>query len=354
MAAVPPPSEQTILLTGGTGFIGAHIIREFLAKGYRLRCAVRSEQSIDAIKQAHPPEHWEKLSFVVVPDMQAPHAFDEAVRGVNGIIHGASPFTFRAQDNVRDILEPAIQGTLNILRAAAASNNPALTRVVVTSSFAAIKDLDRGLRPGYVYSERDWNPATYEAAAKTDSGAWAYCASKGLAERAAWQFMEETKPSFTLTTINPPWVIGPNINRVTSLSSLNESTEIIYRLINGSQSSAVPATDFAGSADVRDVAAAHLLAYETPAAAGQRFLIASPGNFSYQTACDIIREEFPELAASGKVPVGTPGAGLKEEVYRLDTTKAQTVLGMQFRELRESVRDCVKVLLRLEKELGSS
>lgn len=340
------PSEQTILVTGASGFVAAHILDTFLSKGYKIRGTVRSESSIEAIKKAHPQYH-DKLSFVVVPDIQDPRAFDEAVQGVNGIIHSASPFVLQAEDNTREILEPAINGTLSVLKAAAAVNNPNLKRVVVTSSFASILDVDQGYRPDYTYSEKDWNPATFEAAAKHPNGGWAYCASKALAERAAWDFIEKEKPTFSLSTICPPWIIGPNINTITSLNRLNESTQIIYNLINGSLS-APPATDFAGYADVRDVANAHLLAYETPAAEGQRFLIAA-GNWSYQTACDIIRAEFPEL--KDKVPVGTPGAGAKEEVYRLDNSKARTVLGLKFRPVKETVTDCVRTLLRLEKEL---
>ncbi|KAL1857329.1 hypothetical protein Plec18167_008406 [Paecilomyces lecythidis] len=341
------PAEQIILLTGASGFLAAHILDKFLSKGYKVRGTVRSESSIEAIRKATNPQYHDKLSFAIVPDMQAPYAFDEAVQGVNGIVHSASPFVLQAEDMARDILDPAINGTLNMLKAAAAAKNPQLKRVIVTSSFAAIGDLDHGHRPGYTYSERDWNPATYEAAAKHPSGAWVYCASKALAERAAWDFVEKEKPQFSLSTICPPWIIGPNINTITSLNKLNESTQIIYNLINGSLT-APPPTDFAGYADVRDVAEAHLLAYEKPAAAGERFLIAA-GNWSYQTACDIIRAEFPELR--DRVPVGTPGAGEKEDVYRLDNSKAKTVLGLKFRSTKETVTDSVKTLLRLEKEL---
>ncbi|GAD95698.1 cinnamoyl-CoA reductase, putative [Paecilomyces variotii No. 5] len=341
------PAEQTILLTGASGFVAAHILDKFLSKGYNVRGTVRSESSIPAIRKATNPQYHDKLSFAIVPDMQDPHAFDEAVQGVNGILHSASPFVLQSKDNAREILDPAINGTLNVLKAAAASKNPQLKRVIITSSFAAIVDLDQGYRPGYKYSEKDWNPATYETAAKNPS-AFAYCASKGLAERAAWDFVEKEKPQFSLTTICPPWIIGPNINTITSLNKLNESTQIIYNLINGSLT-APPPTDFAGYADVRDVAEAHLLAYETPAAAGERFLVAA-GNWSYQTACDIIRAEFPEL--KDKVPVGTPGAGEKEDVYRLDNSKIQSVLGLRFRSTKETLTDTVKTLLRLEKELN--
>jgi NADPH-dependent methylglyoxal reductase len=339
-------SQQTVLLTGASGFVGGHILQQLLAKGYHVRNVVRSANNIDRIKLAHP-HHASQLSFVTVPDMAAPHAFDRAVQGVSGIIHCASPFVFDVEDKERDILKPAIDGALNVLRTAATEKS--VTRVILTSSFAAVFDYDLGYRPGYTYTTDDWNPATYEQAASHSSGAWTYCASKGLMEKAAWEYMQTAKPSFSLSTICPPWIIGPSVNPITSLTNLNASTKIIYDLINGSLTE-VPPTDFCGFADVRDVAAAHVGAYETPAAAGERFIVAG-GPWSYQTAVDIIREEFPELAAAGKVPVGTPGAGEKEDVYRLDVSKAVKVLGLKLRSMREAVCDCVKQLLEVEKQL---
>src|SRR6266536_1826708 len=171
------------------------------------------------------------------------------------------------------------------------------------------------------------------------NGAFSYCASKALAEKAAWDWMDEQKPSFTLSTINPPWVFGPSVSG-SSLDHLNESLQAIWKLINGSTKE-VPPTDFAGFADVRDVAKAHRLAYETKEAGGQRFL---PGNhFDYQTAADIIREEFPELR--NRVPEGVKGAGLKEEVYVPDGSKAEKILGLKYTSLKNTMVDTVKDLL---------
>lgn len=130
--------------------------------------------------------------------MTAPHAFDEAVKGVTGVIHTASPFVLNPKDNENELLKPAINGTTGVLASAAAHAGPQLTRVVITSSFASILDLSKGYRPGYTYTENDFNPATYKEAAQSDNGGFSYCASKSLAERAAWDWVAEHKPHFTL------------------------------------------------------------------------------------------------------------------------------------------------------------
>jgi NADPH-dependent methylglyoxal reductase len=340
--------QQLVLLTGASGFLGGHVLDQLLAKGYSVRNVVRSMSNIEKIKREHE-KYSKRLSFVTVADMTARHAFDEAVKGVSGIIHCASPFVLEASDYEQELLQPAINGTLSVLRAAAAQNDSPSIRVVLTSSFAAICDLDKGARPGYTYTARDWNPATYDEAAKHPSGSWAYCASKALAEKAAWEFMETAspKPGISLTTICPPWIIGPSVGAI-STTKLNESTQMIYNLINGSLT-AVPPTDFAGFCDVRDVAAALVKALETPASAGERFVLAA-GPWRTQTAVDTIYEEFPELAATGKVPRGIPGAGSKEDFYEIDSNKALDALALKPRSLRVSVRDCVQQLLEADKE----
>lgn len=139
-------------------------------------------------------------------------------------------------------------------------------------------------------------------------------------------------------------VYGPCLHAVPDMNKLNTSAADIYRFINGS--SATPGeTPFPLCVDVRDVALAHLRAFEIPEAGGQRFAV-SLGNFTYQQVCDIIRERFPELKE--KVPEGTPGAEAPKS-FALDCEKARKVLGIEFRGLEETVVDSVKSLLELEK-----
>lgn len=341
------PSDQTVLVTGASGFVASYIIKAFLECGYCVRGTVRSNASAIGIKDALS-EHASRLSFAIVPDIASPNAFNEAIKGVSGVIHTASPFVLTIEDNERDVLLPAINGTLNVLNAAK-KFNPDISRVVITSSFASILDLDQGMRPGYVYTEDDWNPYTYEAAKATPHGPVAYCASKALAEKAAWDWMEQHKPKFSLTTICPPYIFGPLLNTPSSMSKLNESAEVIYRLFNGSITE-VPATDFAAFADVRDVAQAHLQGFEKPEAANQRFLVAG-GQFGYQASADIIRKNVPEL--KNRVLEGKPGSGAEEKTYIANGSKAERVLGLKYHSLETSITDLASNLVALEGKLAA-
>ena len=145
-------------------------------------------------------------------------------------------------------------------------------------------------------------------------------------------------------------IYGPNAHSVSDLSHLNTSSADIYRLMNGS-SKEVPPTSFYAFADVRDVGRAHRLACEKLVAAGQRYLTTS-GNYSYQMICDIIRENFPEI--KDRVPVGKPGSGLGQEVYKVDNSKAKNELDMTFRSLEETIIDTARNLLELEKATGKA
>ena len=249
-------------------------------------------------------------------------------------------------DNENDLLIPAIKGTTNILEAVK-KNAPKVKRVVITSSFASIVNLHEGLRPGYVYTEKDWNPETYEGAKGAD-GAAAYCASKALAEKAAFDFVTNENPQFEVSTICPPLIYGPPEHAVDDMSKLNTSAADFYRLMNGSCDQ-VPDTAFFAFVDVREVAEAHLRAYETDAAAGQRYLVAG-GSFTYQDIVDLLRRMFPLLSnrfpAKDATPVG--------DVYQVSSKKAQTELGMKFRSLEEVVKDTAEALLSMEEKAGKA
>ncbi|GAM40632.1 cinnamoyl-CoA reductase [Talaromyces pinophilus] len=328
----------TVLVTGASGFIATHVVNAFLRKGYNVRGTVRSEKSAAEVRQTHA-DYTGQLSLFIVPDIAAPHAFDEAVKGVDGVIHTASPFVLNASDFETELFQPAIQGTTSILKAIQ-EHNPDIRRVVITGSFASVLDPSKGVRPGYAYTEADWNPVTAEEA--KSNGVFAYLASKTFAEQAAWQYVKDNKPNFSVTTLLPPMVFGPVLHHVKDVKSLNTSSADIYRLIDGSETE-VPTNAFWAFADVRDVAEAHVLAFEKPAAAGQRYLI-STSPYTYQQFCDIIREKFPQL--QGSTPNGTPGAPLPP-VYTLDTSKAIRELGIRFTPLEDTVIDTVDSLLKI-------
>ena len=324
--------------------MAAHVLNSLLRHGYKVRGTVRSEATAAKVHRTH--SHLlngddRRLTFSIVQDVAATGAFDEAVKGVDGVIHTASPFTLQVEDNERDLLEPAVKGTTSILQAVE-KYAPQVKRIVITSSFAAINDLTRGVRPGYTYSEKDWNPVTYEQA-KNGDGTTAYCASKTFAERAAWDFAKDKKPNFDIATICPPMIYGP-LDHDASLGHLNASSADIYRFMNGSQQEPGP-TAFPAFADVRDVGEAHVKAYESPQSS--RYFITS-GNFQYPDICEIIKKVLPAYAA--KVP--DPSSTDKVETFRVDNEHARKELGLHFTPLDQTISDAAKSLARLEEAIA--
>ncbi|KAI2464038.1 NAD(P)-binding protein [Annulohypoxylon bovei var. microspora] len=339
-------TKGTILITGGGGYVGGQIIREALESGFNVRLTARSASSASRTV-ARFPSHAAALSTAIVPDMTVPEAYEAAFAdgAITHIVHSASPFNLAPQDNVRDLLDPAVKGATSVLEAALRYGGGKVKRVVATSSFAAVIDLNKGLREGYTYDEKDWNPVTWEEAAGAD-GVVAYCASKALAERAMWAWVEAHKEhiSFGLATVCPPWVFGPYAHEPTSTAALSESVLLLNNIIDGD---AIPAFDFGGYADSREVAAAHVRALEVPAAGGKRFVVGQ--DFRYQAAVDIAREADPRLQK--RLPAGTPGEWIP--AYHIDGTLATRVLGLEYGTLRDTVMETYGQLLKA-REVESS
>ncbi|RFU81797.1 nad dependent epimerase dehydratase [Trichoderma arundinaceum] len=336
------PSEQTLLVTGANGYVALHIIKQALERGYNVRGTVRSVSSAGKVRSTFA-DYGSQFSVAIVPGLDKKElyepAFADTPKPVTGVINVAAPFSLKVDDPVTGLLDPAVKCAISLLEATRQYGS-SVRRVVNTSSFASILDLSQGYRPGYTYTEKDWNPMTYEEASKADSGT-AYCASKALAEKAMWNWVEAEKPSFSLTSINPPWVFGPHLGPITDLKSLNESSEALWRLVGAKE---VPPVDFGGFADVRVVATAHLEAFERPEAAGERFLCGQ--HFDYQSAVDSLRETLPQLQS--RLPVGTPGAGKVQEIYQPDGSKAEKILGIKYIPLEVTMKDSFEQLLLAE------
>ncbi|CAF9918922.1 MAG: methylglyoxal reductase (NADPH-dependent) gre2 [Heterodermia speciosa] len=332
-----------VLLTGGTGFIAAHVLDLLLEQGYSVVTTVRSEAKARTVKDAHPNVSKDKLDFAIVEDIAQEGAFNEAVKAdppFEIVIHTSSPFHFNVTDVKKDLLDPAVVGTTGLLKAVKQSA-PTVKRVVITSSFAAIIHPGKGTRPGYTYSEKDWDPITEEEAIQNPSNG--YRASKTFAEKASWDFVESEKPNFTIATCNPPLVLGPIVHYLRDLDSLNTSNQRIRDILLGKAREEIAPTGTFLWTDVRDLALAHVRAAERPEAAGKRFFITA-GYFSNKEIANIIRDSFPDLAS--KLPTeDTKGGDYPEEgVYSFDNSQTKEVLGVRFRTLKESIVDTVKSL----------
>ena len=345
--------SKTILVTGANSFIGIWIVKSLLERGYNVRGTVRSKAKESQVLSGIPKDHHRRVSFVHVADITT-DSFDEAVQGVDGVIHVASPFHFKVTDPEKDLLLPAINGTTGVLRAAHEHNknhHGKIKRIVITSSFASILDANYGMRPGYVYTEKDWCPLTYEqgAAAKNEP-AVAYRASKVCAERAAWDFVQKEKPAFTIATICEPMVFGPRADEFKSMDDMNTSNATIWSLLTSGKDAPIPDARVTAEVDVRDVAYTHVAALERMVDTNERYLI-SAGDWSNQEIADIVHasETIPERIKN-TTPVGTKGKPLPDH-YQIDSSKAEKELGVTFIPLKKTVEDIALQFVKLQDTL---
>lgn len=324
-----------VLVTGGSGFIAGHCILQLLAAGRRVRTTVRSLDRADDARAALADagaQHLDLLEFVAA-DLTADAGWDAALRGVDGVLHVASPVRPGHVADEDDVIVPAREGALRVLRAA---RDAGVRRVVLTSAFHAV-----GFGHGpvdHVFTEDDWSPLD-------GPGMDAYGRSKVLAERAAWDDVRQAG-SPELVTILPVAVLGPVIGRAVS-----GTNQLLLRMLTGGMPGfpdlAIPFVD------VRDVAAAHIAALDRPEAAGQRVLLASQDSATpLREVGALLRSTFG--AAAGRVPtrnipslVIRAGAALRPEfreiapelgyVKRLSTIREHELLGITPRPWTEAV-----------------
>jgi nucleoside-diphosphate-sugar epimerase len=273
-----------VLVTGGTGFLGAHCLIQALAAGHETRTTIRDlarENDVRAmLRQGGAGEVGKRLTLFCA-DLETDAGWAEAVKGCDYVLHVASPFPSTVPKDENELIVPARNGTLRVLRAA---RDAGVKRVVLTSSFAAIgygaKDWTR------TFTEEDWTNLN-------DRSVQPYQKSKTIAERAAWDFIAREGGRLELAVVNPVGIFGPALGPDYATSIL-----IVKRLLDGSMPGC-PDLWF-GAVEMRDVADLHLKAMTDPAACGERFL-ATGGDFvSFFQVAQILREAFGEKA--GKVP----------------------------------------------------
>jgi nucleoside-diphosphate-sugar epimerase len=276
-------SMSKVLVTGGSGFIAAHAIVQLLAAGHEVSASVRNlkrEADVREMLKQGGAEPDDRLSFFAA-DLESDAGWPEAVAGCEFVLHVASPFPAGVPNHENDLIAPAREGALRVLRAARGAG---VKRVVLTSSFAAV---GYGQPPRNApFDETNWtNP--------NGADVGAYAKSKTLAERAAWDFIAREGGGLELSVVNPVGVFGPVLG-----SDYSTSILLVQRLMDGAVPG-VPKLHF-GVVDVRDVADLHIRAMLHPAAKGERFL-AVAGDFV--TMVDIARLLKARMgAAGGKVP----------------------------------------------------
>lgn len=269
----PSAPAKKILVTGASGFIGSHCILDLLQHGYQVRGTIRNLDRAEALRAMFSKHHnrASEVEFASTNLMSA-DGWTEAMQGCDGVFHVASPVPTIQPKDPAEVIEPARQGTLNVLSAA---KSVGIKRVVLTSSVAAV--LGSVKTKDYTYTSDNWSDPD-------DTDLTPYAVSKTVAEKAAWDFVSNGGPE--LVTINPGMVLGPALE-----TDYGSSLEVLYKLLSGE----VPMAPKLGFeiVDVRDVAALHRLAFEHPNATGQRFLCGAGFRWFIDIA-KTLHEEFPD------------------------------------------------------------
>lgn len=300
-------AKPLVLLTGATGFVGYVVLVDLLKSGYRVRVAARSQNKINQILAAPSIKHIapsdDDLSFTMIPDMSASGSYDDAVQGVEYIVHVASPVPdFEAgkewgEEERSDLVDRTRKGALGILQSAKDKGNGTIRRIIMTSSTVAIVPYDvflnkaEALVPVYGAESRVSVPS-----GPFSSDNEAYCASKVASLNVSEEFMRTKKPDFDLISITPSWIFGPD-ERATNVKELRAgpSNFLILNILMGEKSP----YSFAGTAvHVRDVARAHVKALEAAVEGNTSYLVSTP--MQWEDITGIAKKHYPEAFEAGR------------------------------------------------------
>ncbi|KAL4947095.1 hypothetical protein BDW69DRAFT_199905 [Aspergillus filifer] len=317
-------TSPLVFITGATGFIGSTTALEALKAGSRLRIGIRkrSEKLEDVLTGYH-----NQLEFVIIPDLTDEAAFRGKLDEVDFVLHLASPLAHGTDQDA--IFTPAVKGTLALLKEAA--RVPSIKKVVITSSIAALFPIAGVPEGGVIKEDNDWDlnvdpKANFVDSSNPDATSMTlYRASKLLANNTTWEFRETDKPHFSLVTIHPSFVFGPNLIQ----SSAEEVQAGSNRILWGTVMGGVPLGSITG-VHIQDVAESHIKALDPKIKDGSKYLLSAPQT-SWRDVARIALEAYPNI-----------GAKITEEVEGFpslptDTTKAEVELGIQWRSWEDIV-----------------
>ncbi|MFG2550471.1 NAD-dependent epimerase/dehydratase family protein [Streptomyces sp. NPDC048581] len=335
--------SRVVLVTGGSGFVGSHLVKRLLERGYEVHSTVRSTadtakmRPLRELQETHPGQ----LSLFEA-DLLKEGAFDEAMSGCRVVFHVASPFRMpeKIKDGRRDMVDPALLGTRNVL--AAIERTPTVEKLVLTSTVGAIFGdyADVLAMDDAVLSERYFNTTS-----TVENNPYHY--AKTVAERAAWD-AEAAQGRWRMVAVNPGLILGPSLTPASESGSLF----LLEELFKGYFFYGAPDFSFT-TVDVRDVAHAHIAAAENPDAKG-RYILAAPTMTSFHEMARILRSRHPRdlrlprtALPHWPVRVLGPAFGLTQDYirkhlgirFRVDNSRSVNELGLTYRPIEQTVLD---------------
>ncbi len=341
--------SKPVMVTGANGYVASWLVKDLLDEGIAVHAAVRdpkNEKKISHLKEAAKNAKGEIKFFKA--DLLQPGSYEEAMKGCELVYHTASPFTTDIEDAQKELIDPAVNGTVNVLNSANKVNS--VKRVVVTSSCAAIYTdaIDSVNAPGGVLTEKIWNTT-----ASLDYQPYSY--SKTLAEKKAWE-ISEAQNRWDLVTVNMSLVLGPPLNPKATTS---ESTNILKMLGGGDMKMGAPKMGI-GLVDVRDVAIAHVKAGFTPEAKGRYITSAHNTDFlelgttllpKYGNKYPLPKKAMPKWLLMLVGPMANKlftRKFIRNNVnipWKADNSKIKNELGMNFRPMKETMEDSFQAMI---------
>ena len=311
---------KVVCVTGASGYIASWIVKFLLNRGYTVKATVRDTSDPKKINHLVGLDGAKERLHLYKANLLEEGSFNSVVQGCHAVFHTASPFYHNVKDPQAELLDPALKGTLNVLKSCV--NLPTLERVVLTSSVAAVAYNGKPRTPDVVVDETWFSDPGF----CRESQMW-YTLSKTLAEDAAWKFVKEN--NIDMVTINPAMVIGPLLQPV-----LNTSAASILNVINGAQT--FPNASF-GWVNVKDVANAHILAYENASANGRYCLVERVAHYS--EIVKVLLDLYPTLQLPEKCADDKPYV----PIYQVSKEKAKS-LGIEYTPLEVSLKETVDSL----------
>ncbi|KAK8693361.1 hypothetical protein V6N13_070946 [Hibiscus sabdariffa] len=314
-------AEKVVCVTGASGYIASWLVKLLLQRGYTVRATVRDPNDPKKTQHLLSLDGAKERLRLFKAELLDEGCFDSIVDGCQGVFHTASPVLFSASDPQAEIIDPAINGTLNVLKSCA--KVPSIKRVVMTASIASVLYNGKPLTPDVVVDETWFSDSRF----CQENKLW-YMLSKTLAEEAAWRFAKDNQ--IDLVVLNPGYVIGPLLQ-----PALNTTSELVLSLTRGENT--LPTSTFR-FVDVRDVAYAHILAFEVPSATGRYCLV--DRNLQIPEVLKTVNELYPTPCLQEKCKnLDKP----LERVFQISHEKAEG-LGVSFLAWNVSLRETIESL----------